>query len=61
MSMDLLRQTFLGKVMSRFGDVAWPSRSLDLTIPDFLLWGFFKSRVYIEKLHTLPQLKAVIR
>ena len=34
-SMQLLRQYFGNKIISRFGDVNWPSRSPDLTIPDF--------------------------
>jgi hypothetical protein len=27
-------------LISRFGDIAWPARSPDLTVPDFFLWGF---------------------
>lgn len=60
-SMARVRQAFPGKVISRFGDVPWPPRSPDLTIPDFFLWGFLKSRVYVEKPRTLPELKEVIR
>ena len=50
-TMEILRHQFPGRVISRFGDLNWPSRSPDLTAPDFFLWGFLKSRVY----HNKPQ------
>ena len=50
-----------GRVISRNGDQNWPPRSCDLTPYDFFLWGFVKSRVYANKLQTIPELKAVIR
>ena len=59
-TMELLRHHFPGRVISRFGDVNWPSRSSDLTAPDFFLWGFLKSRVYQNKPATLQELKANI-
>lgn len=60
-SMEFLRRTFPTRVISRFGDVTWPSRSPDLTIPDFFLWGFLKARVYINKPRTIQELKEAIR
>lgn len=60
-SMEFLRRTFPTRVISRFGDVTWPSRSPDLTIPDFFLWGFLKARVYINKPRTILELKEAIR
>lgn len=60
-SMACVRQAFPGRVISRFGDVSWPPRSPDLSIPDFFLWGFLKSRVYIDKPRTLQELKNKIR
>ena len=36
-SMQLLRQRFNRRIISRFGDVNWPSRSPDLTSPDNLI------------------------
>lgn len=60
-SMDILRRAFPGRVISRFGDVTWPSRSPDLTIPDFFLWGHLKSRVYINKPRTIQDLKEAIQ
>ncbi|PSN50871.1 hypothetical protein C0J52_12752 [Blattella germanica] len=34
----------------------WPPRSPDLSVCDYFLWGYLKSRVYIEKLRTLEVL-----
>ena len=39
LSMNTLRAAFPGRLLSRFGDIQWPSNSLDLTAADFLLWG----------------------
>lgn len=60
-SMEVVRQMFPGHVISRFGDVHWPPRSPDLSICDFFLWGYLKSRVYIKKPRTLDDLKNSIR
>lgn len=38
-----------------------PPHSPDLTAPDFLLWGYIKSIVYINRLQTLEDLKTTIR
>jgi len=45
-SIASLRRLFPQWVISHFGDVPWPPRSLDLTAPDFFLWGYLKSKVY---------------
>ena len=47
--------------MSKNGDFEWPPRSPDLTAPDFFLWGYLKSKVYVNKPRTLDKLKANIR
>lgn len=47
--------------ISKNGDFPWPPRSPDLTPPDFYLWGYLKSKVYINKPRTLTQLKNNIR
>lgn len=60
-TMDIVKEAFPGRVISRFGDLAWPARSPDLTIPDFFLWGFLKSRVYANKPQTIAALKENIR
>lgn len=59
--MDFLRRKFRGRVISHFGDIAWPARSPDLSICDFFLWGFLKARVYTNKPRTLDLLKEAIR
>jgi hypothetical protein len=48
-------------VMSRFGDVAWPPHSPDLSACDFLLWGYLKQKVYVNRPHTIQDLKDNIR
>ena len=40
-----------------FGDIAWPARSPDLTVPDFFLWGFLKDRVFQRRITTIQELK----
>ena len=60
-SMNVLRRMFPERIISRFGDLCWPSRSPDLSVCDFFLWGYLKSRVYISKPRTIDQLKSSIR
>ena len=43
-----------------FGDIAWPARSPDLTVPDFFLWGFLKGRVFQRRIMTIQELKQAI-
>jgi hypothetical protein len=60
-SMTVVRQMFPQHVVSRFGDVAWPPRSPDLSARDFFLWGYLKSKVYVRKPRTDDDLKVSIR
>lgn len=60
-TIDLLKPLFPGRLISKKGDFDWPPRSPDLTPPDFFLWGYLKSKVYINKPRTLAALKANIR
>ena len=60
-NMALLQETFLGRVISRRGDINWPPRSCDLTPLDFFLWGYAKDRVYADKPLTLEHLRTNIR
>ena len=39
-TMAILRASLPGRLISRFGEVPWPPRSLDLTPPDFFLLGY---------------------
>ena len=47
--------------VSKNGDLEWPPRSPDLTVPDFFLWGYLKSKVYASKPKTIHELKCNIR
>ena len=40
-----------------FGDIAWPARSPDITVPHFFLWGFLKDRVFRRRIMTVQELK----
>jgi hypothetical protein len=55
LSMNTLRAAFPGRLLSRFGDIQWPSNSLDLTAADFL-WGYLKAQVFA---HTLPDINSL--
>ncbi|GFT02125.1 transposable element Tc3 transposase [Trichonephila clavipes] len=60
-TIDLLKDTFGDRLISRFGSVNWPPRSCDLTPLDYFLWGYVKSLVYADKPQTLDHLKDNIR
>ncbi|GFW49848.1 transposable element Tc1 transposase [Trichonephila clavipes] len=60
-SIDLLKDTFGDRLISRFGPVNWPPRSCDLTPLDYFLWGYVKSLVYVDKPQTLVHLEDNIR
>ncbi|GFW45655.1 transposable element Tc3 transposase [Trichonephila clavipes] len=60
-TIDLLKDTFGDRLISRFGPVNWPPRSCDLTPLDYFLWGYVKSLVYVAKPQTLDHLEDNIR
>ncbi|GFY13056.1 transposable element Tc3 transposase [Trichonephila clavipes] len=60
-TIDLLKDTFGDRLISRFGPVNWPPRSCDLTPLDYFLWGYVKSLVYADKPQTLDHLQDNIR
>ncbi|GFV54835.1 putative DD41D transposase [Trichonephila clavipes] len=60
-TIDLLKDTFGDRLISRFGPVHWPPRSCDLTPLDYFLWGYVKSLVYADKPQTLDHLEDNIR
>ncbi|GFX90820.1 DUF4817 domain-containing protein [Trichonephila clavipes] len=60
-TIDLLKDTFGDRLISRFGSLNWPPRSCDLTPLDYFLWGFVKSLVYADKPQTLDHLEDNIR
>ena len=57
-SMAVLREHFPECLISIRGDLEWQARSPDLTPCDFFVWGFLKSRVYVNRPRTLQDLKA---
>lgn len=59
-TMALLRERFGEQLISRFGPVNWPARSCDITPLDFFLWGYVKSKVYMDKPATIEALEANI-
>ncbi|GFV76148.1 uncharacterized protein TNCV_4672371 [Trichonephila clavipes] len=60
-TIDLLKDTFGDRLISRFGPVNGPPRSCDLTPLDYFLWGYVKSLVYADKPQTLDHLEDHIR
>ncbi|GFY21286.1 putative transposable element [Trichonephila clavipes] len=60
-TIDLLKDTFGDRLISRLGPVNWPPRSCDLTPLDYFLWGYVKSLVYADKPQTLDHLEENIR
>ncbi|GFU98566.1 DUF4817 domain-containing protein [Trichonephila clavipes] len=60
-TIDLLKDTFGDRLISRFGPVNWPPRSCDLTPLDYILWSYVKSLVYADKPQTLDHLEDNIR
>jgi len=43
-----------------FGNIVWPARSPEITVPDFFLWGFQKERVFWRRIKTIQELKLAI-
>ena len=60
--MNAVNALFLGRVISRNGDITWPPRSPDLTACDFFLWGYLKAKVFeADPPRTIEALKQRIR
>ncbi|GFT71025.1 uncharacterized protein TNCV_204201 [Trichonephila clavipes] len=51
-TINLLKDTFGDRLISRFGPVNWPLRSCDLTPLDYFCGGYVKSLVYADKPQT---------
>ncbi|GFW28628.1 DUF4817 domain-containing protein [Trichonephila clavipes] len=60
-TINLLKDTFGDRLISRFRPVNWPPRSCDLTPLDYFLWGYVKSLVYADKPQTLDHFEHNIR
>ncbi|GFX13153.1 putative DD41D transposase [Trichonephila clavipes] len=59
-TIDLLKDTFGDRLISRFGPVNWPPRSCDLTPLDYFLWSYVKSLVYADKPQRQDNIRRVI-
>ena len=59
-SITALRLLFPQQVISCFGDMPWPPRSLDVTAPDFFLKGYL-TKLYNTRPTDLYALKENIR
>ncbi|GFY17920.1 transposable element Tc3 transposase [Trichonephila clavipes] len=60
-TIDLLKDTFGDRLISRFEPVNWPPKYCDLTPLDYFLWGYVKALVYADKPQTLDHLEGNIR
>ncbi|GFU63925.1 uncharacterized protein TNCV_3049781 [Trichonephila clavipes] len=56
-TIELLKDTFGDRLISRFGPVNWTPRSCDLTPLHYFLLGYVKSLVYADKPQTLEHLE----
>jgi hypothetical protein len=45
-SMAAVRNLFPNHIISRYGDITWPTRSIDLSACDCFFWGYLKSQVF---------------
>jgi hypothetical protein len=54
--MNTLRTAFAGRLLSRFGDILWPTNSPDFTAADYFLWGYLKAQDFT---HTLPDINSI--
>ena len=59
-TLELLRQKFGDRVISRRTDIPWAAHSPDLNPLDFFLWGYDKDNVYADNPQTLQDLKTAI-
>jgi len=49
------------KVILGFRDIPQLARLLDIMVPDFLLWGYLKERVYRTHNHTAQEMERAIQ
>lgn len=57
-TIQILYETFLDRVLSRFGDQNRPPRSCDLQPLDFFLWGYLKWERERQEAHGQPRIEA---
>jgi len=59
-SMQVLREMFPGRLISKSGYIPWSARSLDLTPCDFFLWEYVKFEIHKHRPRNLETLKEAI-
>ena len=47
--------------ISRGGAIPWPAHSPDLSVSDYFIWGYLKSKLYLMKPHNVDELKNTIK
>lgn len=57
---EYLNTQFPGRWIGRRGAIDWPARSPDLNPLDFFLWGYLKSKVYVNRPDNIQDLKQKI-
>lgn len=57
----VLNRMFPGRWIGKYGPIAWPARSPDLTVLDYYLWGRVKEIVYKDRPTTRDDMKQRIR
>jgi hypothetical protein len=58
--MNTLRAAFPGRLLSRFGDIQWPSNLPDLTAADFFKWGYLKAQGFTHTLSDINSTKNAV-
>lgn len=56
-----LNEVFPNRWIGRRGAIEWPARSPDMTPLDYFLWGYLKSKVYVNRPNNIESLKIKIR
>lgn len=59
-TIKLLRKMFPNRLISKSGDVNWPTSSSDLNPSEFFLWDYLRAKVYSNQLESMEELKAKI-
>jgi hypothetical protein len=60
-TVNLLKDLFLNRLIIRNGDVQWPPQSPDLSSCDYFLWGYLKSKVFEIRPATVQDLNVRIQ
>ena len=63
-SMDVrgsLNATFPNRRIGRDGPICWPSHSPDLTLLDYILWGYVKDRIFATQANDIGELRTRTR